>query len=262
MRVLPTLSDHLAAEFRQAEVLSQHFPDAGTTAASFHDRQAMSGVCFALSVMWIARHISHKAEGPERRMAFLRQESSILTAMETQLYSEQSGEVLAGLGMMRADLLARAATVQTRGEAVGLRDAMFDLSQRVAPSHQDRFRERALQMHGLASESVHLDGVNRGSHDLSGEVAAILARTTSTHRHHMLSIYGADPKAGHALACYMSGGSLVSSAHLYFFDSNSGEFKVKSGEVRGFLTQILAWYDALEGYGPVSRYSLRRIRMG
>lgn len=259
---MPTLSDHLAAEFRQGEVLAQHFPNAGSSAATLHDRQAVSGVCFALSVMWIARHISHKPEGPERRMAFLRQESSILTAMETQLYADQSGDVLAGLGMMRGELLARAQTVASASEARGLRDEMLKLSQRVAPSHQDRFRERALQMHGLASESVHQDAVIRGSHDLSGEAAAILARTTSTHRYHLLSVFGTDPKSGHALACYMSGGSLVSPAHLYFFDSNSGEFKVKSGEVRGFLSQILAWYDGMDGFGPVSRYALRRIRMG
>jgi hypothetical protein len=218
---MPRLEDDLAASFRQGTYLARRNPDATSEALVFGDAGSVGGVCYALSSMWVVRHISHRAEGPAGRAAYLARESTILAAMAAH------------------------------------RHAMLECRQAQPPdTSPERYRQLALDGHGLAWTPLPLGDISRGGRILKAQLATLHASLIASHRYHFLTFFGDQPALGHAMAAYTEGAAADGLPLLYLFDPNWGEFKVSTRHALDFISRLLAWYDGHREFGQISRLTL------
>ncbi|WP_366657683.1 YopT-type cysteine protease domain-containing protein [Fodinicurvata sp. EGI_FJ10296] len=241
---MTTLNSLLVAPFSQASLLGRHYSDED---ASLAQRQAERGVCYALTAKWIARHRAFKSEGPTRRIEFLSTEDSIVDAMQTQIFAFQNKTAL----LLVQD---EAAEVMERGRSgiappPGFVPRVRGLMARMGTDRGEAMMSQAFEMHGLARTPTLVDGAALTDTSLTDRVRDVLARTNSVHTYHQISVEG--PGKGHAICCYKSGGGFISSAHLYLFDPNYGEYKIKESLIQGALKVILERFST-NGYDKVS----------
>jgi len=73
-----------------------------------------------------------------------------------------------------------------------------------------------------------------------------------THTYHLISFQYSN--GGHAICSYKSGGKFLGiGSHLYIFDANFGEFRVRSGQVASFFQ---AYFRI---YGPIKSLQSNRV---
>lgn len=221
---MPRLEDDLAASFRQDTHLAQRYPDASPEALVFGNSSSVGGVCYALSAMWVLRHLSHRAEGPAGRAAYLAQDSTLLAAVEAHR--------LASLGC-RQNL-----PCQTLAE---------------------HYRALALGAHGLGWTGLPLGEISRAGRSLEVQAARLHASLSSSHHYHFVTFHGAYPALGHAVATYTAGGAAHGLPLLYLFDPNWGEFKVSARHAPDFIARLLAWYDGHRQFGRITHVSVLRV---
>lgn len=222
------LEDDLAASFRQGDHLAKNDPTAQANSILFPGRTSylpeVGGICFALSAMWVARHIHHRAEGPAGRAAYLARESSIQRAWQIH---------------------RRAAGIACRANGA---------SPPAVPGHYalEYYRRRALESTGLTARATALGTICRGGRSMATEVAALHAILAGPHRYHLITICGTTPSHTHAMASYMAGGR-NGTAQLHLLDPNWGEFKLNIRHFAAFMPNLLGWYDIHGEFGRINR---------
>ncbi len=244
------MDEYLAAPFSQNAVLAQHYPNRGKDKDLLSDRQAMQGVCYALSARWIRRHKDFKSEGPGKRMQYLSGEQVVVEAMQMQMFAFSVRTALTMVQDETQGYLTSGAVPQ--GKLAEIRQIM-NAAKGFQPGER---QQKALQLCDLAGTSVNMDDVAIGAVNLEQRIAQTVAATSGVHNYHMIGITGED--GGHAVACYKSGGGIFSSAHLYFFDSNRGEYKIPSSKVSAFISAYLA-HSERATVGQLKSIDVKRI---
>ncbi|WP_158279267.1 YopT-type cysteine protease domain-containing protein [Azospirillum humicireducens] len=195
---------YCVAPFKQRSPVERLFPD---------DHEAMKGICFGLCIEWIKRHRTSKGEAPQKRIAYIDQDSTILHAsIKQRLYSTE----------LKFDL---------------------DLS-----SEQLGARNQAMGQAGLAVGQTRTQWMSATDPDSVKDVTkAIATATASPHTYHLVTLNFTQRGAAHATCCYKSGGKAFGlGSHLYFFDPNYGEFKASSGSAASLIAGLVDRYRHYE----------------
>lgn len=223
---MPRLEDDLAASFRQGVHLAQRDPAVSPEALLFGCASGPGGVCFPLSALWVKRHMWHRGEGPAGRAAYLASDSSMRAALATH-----------------------------REACMGAR---FTLP---PATPWENYRLRVLNASGLTWGPLPLGEFRAGGRSFDRQAAGILASLTSSHSYHFICLHGGAPAKGHAMASYTANTASQDRALLHLFDPNWGEFKVSARHAPQFLARLLAWYDGHREFGPMTQFSLGRLRL-
>lgn len=252
---MPQLEDYPREDFSQSEVLSIVYPGRATNARLYSDRTAKGGACWAFSAKWITRHMGNKGESAGVRIAFLKMESNVVDAVQTQMFAFQNVEANTKISNEILALQAKrnqGGTV-TRGEV----NEIADISKRIQAEGSETY-DKALSVYGLTQRCV-LD-VQR-SPQIVSELYKLHTATSKVHTYFIISLTGTvNPHSGHSICAYQSGGSVLGSGHLYLFDPNWGEFKVKSAEVFEFYETLIEWYDTHQDFGPITRIEAFKVK--
>lgn len=222
---MPRLEDDLAASFRQGSLLAQRDPGISAEALVFGDALAVGGVCFALSSLWVVRHMGHRGEGPAGRAAHLAREAIFQSAMAAHVAAMQGARL--------------AQPPDTAGED---------------------YRRHMLTGMGLGWTAVPLGDIRGAGRALEAQAGELLASLMSSHAYHFLTLYGKAPALGHAMAAYTASALPQGPPLLHVFDPNWGEFKVSALHARAFLARLLGWYDGHREFGRIARLSVGRLR--
>lgn len=197
---MAAFDSYCVAPFKQRLPIQRLFPD---------DHEVNGGICFGLTLEWIRRHRANKGETPQKRIAFIDQDSTILHAsIKQRLYGAE---------------------------------LFFDLD---LSSGQLGARNQAMSHAGLKIGSTRTEWMDATDSDSVKEVMkAISIATASPHTYHIVSMNFEQRGAAHATCCYKSGGKAFGlGSHLYFFDPNFGEFRASSGSVANLFTGLVDRY--------------------
>lgn len=196
------LETHLTAAFRQRPFLQSAGAD------------MQYGMCVGFMASWVMRHLSHKAEGPTQRIAYLSTESAARSEVAQRAYLLKVKELM--------DI------VQTTGHARSI-DAGFE-----ALGSPVRITSTSFAKYFRDDQATALE--------------QIFAATTGIHNYYAIVLSFGDTmlKAtsdNHVLGAYHSGGTFRGwGSHLYVFEPNFGEFKLGNGDIRGFFVDLAAAY--------------------
>lgn len=202
----------------QFDVLSNDQLFQSTFRAPLTDHKR-AGICIGLSMAWIARVMANHSETPaDREKAFKK------SGMWPMMYTAS-------------------------GKAQDLADASFGKLAKKEFKSNDPITEQfgaALKLYKLknvvGSDIFEQTGKTA---ELGKDLAEFLSATTSIKKYRLYSIKfkTANDIAGHCCASYVSSGKIFGwSRHLYFFDSNLGEYKVGMDESAKFLAAWLKEY--------------------
>ena len=177
------------------------------------------GVCFALSCLWVQRHKSHKAEGPEQRVTHIKKSDSLTTALTAQ-----------------GKYIETPMTTQAEKEA-----AKNAVSGDFGFSLDDPIERVNVNM---------VAGIK--------QLEKILTNCDHTHLYTHVS-FGFAEGGRHTTATYKSAGLVFGfAAHLHFFDPNLGEAKVPTRHIQDFFSDLMDAYQGQWGL-HVSDFVVRRV---
>lgn len=194
------------------------------------DSNVKGGVCFALSSLWIRRHKNNKGETAAKRIEFLGLDSTIFhAAIMQRLYGAEYVDDTTG-GHERAQNVA----MDYRGM---------------------KYNDRSYEKFAPFSDDVSDENVK----DM---LAGMNTATSRTHEYTMVSFDFVGGGA-HATCCYKSGGKILGmGSHLYAFDPNFGEFKVKGGEIKEFYRALFSRdHNYRNKKGELSRHTIRSVTL-
>lgn len=217
---------YMVANFHQGEGLTRFFPNMAYGAELYSDRQAMLGICYALSLNWLRRVAYFRNEGPYDRIARVGSEKSIVNATQAQMFS--------AMGERARDAISESGELWI---TKNVHDRLLRLDSNNFIKTIKIFDFSRLNLALQSSISSNLFRFLLGSINLEECARALTNRITAPLTHHIIFLDLATNdghRADHAVACSMSSGVLL------FFDSNSGEAHVPEADVQKFLFAMLS----------------------
>lgn len=208
------IDKYLSAAYKQSALIGKY--NADPKYKSFRH-----GYCLALSILWIRRHKRFKSEGAAKRMAALSTNRCIQDALEMQLVLEQRNTQAVNRAQMAhemwnefsplPDKAKMAASVSSIGDAAALTEITV-----------------------VGEERTRNIDIGTDSDNAFSFLTEINSQVNRTHQYFLL-LHRNDVVGGHATCGYKSGGKWGFGSHLYFFDSNLGEYRVPASEIKPFF---------------------------
>jgi hypothetical protein len=212
----------LAARFSQATVIDNMYP--------VHDERR-SGVCTALSAIWIARKMSRPSESAANRIAWMnRDEVVVLAGAMQKHYSSTIAPVTVGQDI--ADPMA-----STNANADG-RSGMF--------------KEFGIAEVDGSRTFKHFNSSVPWSREAAIKVINVALNKPSSY---FVLAFSLKPKGGHATSFYRGGGFFWPTAA--WFDPNIGEYSVPVSEIGILLDRVT---DAYSGSSEIVNFRTCEVK--